>query len=78
MEVMSGATPPMPYEICVEGVLAAGWSAWFDGLRVSGDAGGGTTTISGPVTDQAALHGLLGKIRDLGLPLIAVRRVEPG
>lgn len=50
--------------------------AWFDGLRVSGDASG-TTTIAGPVRDQAALHGLLGKVRDLGLPLIAVRRIGP-
>jgi hypothetical protein len=48
---------------------------WFDGLRVSSDASGQTTTIAGPVTDQAALYGLLGKVRDLGLPLIAVRRI---
>ena len=66
----------MHYEIRVEGVLDDHWSAWFDGLRISSDASG-TTTIAGPVRDQAALHGLLGKVRDLGLPLIAVRRIRP-
>ena len=64
----------MRYEIRVEGILDARWSAWFDGLRINSDASG-TTTIAGPVRDQAALHGLLGKVRDLGLPLIAVRRI---
>jgi hypothetical protein len=67
----------MHYEIRVEGVLEPRWSTWFDGLCVNSDASGQTTTISGPVTDQAALHGLLGKVRDLGLPLIAVRRIGP-
>jgi hypothetical protein len=57
-------------------VLDSGWSAWFDGLRVSSDRSG-QTTIAGPVTDQAALHGLLAKIRDLGLPLLEVRRLDP-
>ena len=65
------------YEILVQGVLDARWSAWFDGLHVSGDAEVGTTTIAGPVTDQAALHGLLAKVRDLGLPLLEVRRIGP-
>jgi hypothetical protein len=64
------------YQITVEGVLDARWSAWFDGLKVTSDASG-RTTIAGPITDQAALHGLLAKIRDLGLPLIAVDRVQP-
>jgi hypothetical protein len=63
----------MRYEIVVEGVLDAHWSIWFDGLEVSGDADVGTTTIAGRVTDQAALHGLLAKIRDLGVPLLQVR-----
>ena len=67
----------MHYEILVQGVLDARWSAWFDGLHVSSDASGETTTIAGPVTDQAALHGLLAKVRDLGLPLLAVRRIGP-
>jgi hypothetical protein len=64
------------YEILVQGALDARWSAWFEGLRVTSDAGG-ETTITGPVPDQAALHGLLAKVRDLGLPLMAVRRLDP-
>jgi hypothetical protein len=71
---MDSTEPPMHYEILVEGVLDPRWSTWFDGLRVSSDASRGTTIIAGPVTDQAALHGLLCKVRDLGLPLIAVCR----
>ena len=67
----------MRYEILVRGVLDARWSAWFDGLQVSGDPDAGTTTIAGPVVDQAALHGLLAKVRDLGLPLLEVRRIGP-
>jgi hypothetical protein len=67
---------PTSYEIVVEGVLDSRWSAWFEGLRVTGDASG-RTLIAGPVTDQAALHGLLAKIRDLNLPLISVRPIHP-
>ena len=52
------------------------WAAWFDELSVTRDAGG-TTVISGPVADQAALHGVLNKVRDLGLPLVSVTRVGP-
>jgi hypothetical protein len=63
------------YEILVEGILDDHWSAWFNGLDVSGDADVGITTIAGPLPDQAALHGLLAKIRDLGLPLLEVRRI---
>lgn len=58
----------------MEGVLDDTWSAWFDGFDVSGDADTGVTTIAGPLSDEAALHGLLTKIRDLGLPLVEVRR----
>ena len=65
------------YEIRLTGHLAARWSTWFDGLTVSHE-GDGTTRISGPVADQAALHGLLQRVRDLGLPLVSVTRVEPG
>jgi hypothetical protein len=64
------------YEIRVNGVLGSGWSAWFDGLQVTSDEHG-QTTIAGPVIDQAALHGLLAKIRDLGLELLVVRRTGP-
>jgi hypothetical protein len=63
-------------EIRVRGVLDSGWSAWFDGLQVISDDRR-QTTITGPVADQAALHGLLAKIRDLGLELLAVRRTDP-
>lgn len=68
---MSETQPPMHYEITVEGVLDPRWLAWFEGLHLASDAG--QTTIAGQVADQAALHGLLAKIRDLGLPLLAVR-----
>jgi hypothetical protein len=63
------------YEIRVRGVLDGGWSAWFDDLQMTSDERG-QTTIAGPVPDQAALHGLLAKIRDLGLDLLAVRRTD--
>jgi hypothetical protein len=68
--------PPLRYEIRVRGVLDSRWSAWFEGLTVSSDEPG-QTVLAGPVTDQAALHGLLAKIRDLGLPLISVRPLDP-
>jgi hypothetical protein len=64
------------YEIRVRGALDSGWSAWFNGLRVTSDQPG-QTTIAGPVVDQAALHGLLAKVRDLGLELLEVRRTDP-
>jgi hypothetical protein len=72
---VSSTSPPVRYQITVEGVLDARWSSWFDGLEMTSDASG-RTTIAGPVADQAALHGLLARIRDLGLPLIDVHRVE--
>ena len=61
------------YEIRLKGHLNARWADWFDGLTLTQESDG-TTLLSGPVVDQAALHGLLGKVRDLGLPLIAVHR----
>ena len=65
------------YEIRLKGHLNARWADWFDGLTLTRESDG-TTVLSGSVVDQAALHGLLGKVRDLGLPLIAVqRRTEP-
>jgi hypothetical protein len=64
------------YEIRVNGVLDSGWSAWFDGLQMTSDERG-QTAIAGQVTDQAALHGLLAKVRDLGLELLEVRRTDP-
>ena len=59
------------YEIRLKGHLEARWAAWFDGLSLTQESDG-TTVIRGSVIDQAALHGLLNKVRDLGLPLIAV------
>ncbi len=59
------------YEIRLKGHLDARWTDWFDGLTLTQESAG-TTVLSGSVVDQAALHGLLGKVRDLGLPLIAV------
>jgi hypothetical protein len=70
------AEPATRYEIRVDGVLDSRWSAWFEGLEVTGDESG-QTTIAGPVADQAALHGLLAKVRDLGLKLISVRTIDP-
>ena len=69
------AEPPARYEILVGAVLDDRWSAWFEGLRVTG-AGPDQSLIAGVVPDQAALHGLLNKVRDLNLPLISVRRVQ--
>ena len=64
------------YEIRLQGHLAARWSAWFDGLTVTNQPDG-TTVISGPVADQAALHGLLQKARDVGVPLLSVTPINP-
>ena len=62
-------------EIRVKGILDERWAAWFEDLQVTSD--GEETVIAGPVADQAALHGLLTKVRDLGLFLIAVRHLDP-
>jgi hypothetical protein len=66
------ATTSARYEIRVEGALGGGWSAWFDGLQVASE--GSETVISGVIADQPALHGVLNRIRDLGLCLISVHR----
>jgi hypothetical protein len=63
------------YEIRVKGQLDTTWSEWFDGLEIRNRANG-EAVLTGPIADQAALHGLLVKVRDLGLPLIAVTRVS--
>ena len=73
---MSASGGRAHYEIRVDGVLDSRWAAWFDGLQVSDD--GEETVISGVLPDQPALHGLLAKIRDLGLCLISVRRLDTG
>ncbi|MCW2682113.1 MAG: hypothetical protein JWP33_26 [Blastococcus sp.] len=66
---------PGLYEIRVRGLLHSRWAAWFDGMSLAHEPDG-TTTISGPVVDQAALHGLLHTLRDTGLPLVSVTRIE--
>ncbi len=68
--------PPDPsrYEIRLGGRLDPRWAAWFDGMALTSADGG--TTLCGPVADQAALHGVLRKIRDLGLPLVSVTRLD--
>jgi hypothetical protein len=73
---VSASGGPARYEIRVAGVLDSRWAAWFDGLEIS--AQGDQTVISGLLADQPALHGVLTKVRDLGLCLISVRRVDTG
>ena len=65
---------PQYYEIRLKGQLEARWATWFDGMAITPDEEG-NTLLSGPVADQAALHGLLKRVRDLGLPLLSVERV---
>jgi hypothetical protein len=68
--------PSSHYVIRVKGHLDPRWATWFDGMRLTKEADG-TTTIDGPVADQAALHGLLRKLRDVGIPLISLAQAEP-
>ena len=70
-------TRPARYRIRVQGQLGAQWADWFAGFTLSWEEPGQTVLV-GQVIDQAALHGLLNTIRDLGLPLLEVRRLEPG
>jgi hypothetical protein len=67
---------PGLYQIRLKGHLADRWAVWFGGLTITLEDG--DTLLTGPVVDQAALHGLLKKVRDLGMPLLSVIRVEPG
>jgi hypothetical protein len=62
---------PVVYQIRIEGHLRVEWAAWFEGLSIALEPDG-TTLLIGPVADQAALYGLLKKVRDLGMPLLAV------
>jgi hypothetical protein len=68
---------PMLYQIRITGHLGREWTDWFGGLTVTLDDNG-ETLLTGPVVDQAALHGLLKKVRDLGMPLVSVNRAPPG
>jgi hypothetical protein len=66
---------PMVYQIRIEGHLGSRWTEWFGGMTITLEDG--NTLLTGPVVDQAALHGLLKKVRDLGMPLISAVRVKP-
>lgn len=68
---------PRVYQIRLQGHLGQQWADWFEGLTLTLEANG-ETLLTGPVADQAALHGLLKKVRDLGLPLAEVIQVKPG
>ena len=70
------AHEPGQYEIRLGGHLDARWAAWFEDIDLRRDSDG-TTVLRGPIVDQAALHGLLGKVRDTGLPLVSVICIEP-
>ena len=67
----------MVYQIRIKGHLGRQWTDWFEGLTITLEEDG-ETLLTGPVVDDAALHGLLKKVRDLGMPLLSVNRVEPG
>ena len=64
------------YEIRVKGHLDRRWSEWFDGLEIT-NLENGEAALSGDIVDQAALHGVLTRVRDLGVPLVGVRRLDP-
>ncbi len=68
---------PVIYQIRLKGHLGEQWTAWFDDLTITREENG-ETLLTGPVVDQAALHGLLRKVRDLGMTLISVIRMKPG
>jgi len=72
---MSGTARSARYEIRLEGILDQRWTTWAEGLAIDSDHS--QTVISGPVADEAALHGLLNRVCDLGLVLISVRRLDP-
>ena len=67
----------MIYHIRITGHLGREWTDWFEGLVITLEANG-DTLLTGSVVDQAALHGVLKKVRDLGMPLVSVKRVRPG
>jgi hypothetical protein len=76
-KVTTNACQPMIYQIRLEGHLSLHWTDWFESLTLTLEDNG-DTLLTGPVVDQAALYGLLRKVRDLGVPLISLTRVNPG
>jgi hypothetical protein len=68
---------PMAYQIRIKGHLGHQWTDWFEGLTITLEDNG-ETLLTGPLVDQAALHGMLKKVRDLGMPLVSVSPVPPG
>jgi hypothetical protein len=68
---------PQVYKIRIKGHLDSQWTDWFEGLTVTLEEDG-NTLLTGPLVDQAALHGVLKKVRDLGMPLVSVCPVQPG
>jgi hypothetical protein len=71
------ADQPRVYQIMIKGQLSPRWTDWFEGLTITLEENG-ETLLTGAIVDQAALHGVLKKVRDLGLPLLSVNSVEPG
>ncbi len=71
------ASQPTVYQIRLKGHLGREWANWFAGMTIALEANG-DTLLTGPVADQAALHGLFKRVRDLGMPLVSVNPVEPG
>jgi hypothetical protein len=65
------------YRIRIDALLDPSWSAWLDGLTIT-EQDDGTTTLAGALVDQAALYGVLGRLRDLGATLLSVERLDPG
>lgn len=72
----AGAAYRAVYQIRVQGCLDDHWAGWFEGLTLTRDVAQGTTLLTGSVPDQAALHGILAQIRDLGLTLVSLTRLE--
>ena len=77
LEPKPAPSQPAVYQIRLKGHLGREWTDWFEGLTITMEDNG-ITLLTGPVVDQAALHGLLKKVRDLGMPLISVIAVERG